>query len=160
MAASVVKDLKEKHSLDSASWANEKKQISETGVVFENDPCPPCDSAKGFTVTAPVGVGNRLEFYPNGTLKSAQGKIKSLNQQAEVWQREAYTWKVKYDSIASRQDSSGVTKNVAVETKEVVKKVQFIPWWMWLLVSAFAVAWIYGLIPKPKKDFTNLNKQL
>lgn len=165
VASSVVKELKEKHSLDSASWANEKRQISETGVVFENDPCPPCDTAQlppfntsrggSFTIDSSsirtVRNPNKLEFYPNGTLKSAEGKIKALNQKNEDWQREAYTWKIKYDSLAAREDSSKVTKNVAIETKEVVKRVQIIPWWIWLACGLFAVLWIYGVIPKPKR---------
>lgn len=142
------------YKLDSAAWANERKIRTETGIVFETENINTSTAGvrntviggdAGYEPTTGTGMrflGNKLEFYPNGTLKSAQGKIKSLNINLEDWQKEAYNWKKSLDSISHLKDSLSVVKSSKSEILFKDKKVTVTPWWFWiLLIPAVLIGW-------------------
>lgn len=133
---------------DSASYTSMLKSIIESQVQFEND-CPPCDSSG--TPVKPATV-NRLEYYPDGTLKAAEGRIKEGTSKVNYWQQQAMSLKSSYDSLQRVRSRDSTNKTVSIQEKIVVKEKRFIPWWVWLMLfGSVVIVWIVrGGISRPR----------
>lgn len=149
--------LIEVNKLTTSAYENLVRSMSESDIVFE---CPPCDSfqteglhpnEEGKKRIAGT-INNKLEFYPDGTLKSAEGRIKSARSLAERNEQTAHYWQQQYDSLfqVKQRDTTTVKTNIQYVDREV--KRTFIPWWIWVIAGLGYVAWAYKLIPKPKKS--------
>jgi hypothetical protein len=104
------------YRLDSAAWNNERKSLSENQVIFRDT---------GST---------RVEYYPDGSLKTIEGNLRSLTAKLSKEQRESSFWKSKYDSSASHKSKDSVTVRTeyVTVTKEVKRTV--FPWYFFLLL--------------------------
>lgn len=119
--------------LDSAAYVNTLRILQESGVVFENDIVPP-GSIYRDTMYPVNWLANSIEFYPDGTLKKAEGRIKSAMSKADKSQNEAKYWKQAYDSLykVKSKDSIRVEKESKTVDKYIKKTV--FPWYFWLLL--------------------------
>lgn len=96
---------------------------SGTEVVFLKD-----------TVVMP----GRVEYYPDGRLKSVEGQLQSVKQTLKKSETQLYEYA---DTIASlRKQLKQATTNVRIEEKVINKEVKRIMWWPILL--ALIVGWI------------------
>lgn len=103
------------YKLDSAGWTSLIAMLSENQVVFNDT---------GST---------RIEYYPDGSLKTVEGKLKSVTARLSKEEKGAAYWRTLYDSAASHasKDSTTVKTEYVTEVKEVRR--EFIPWWVWLI---------------------------
>lgn len=135
---------------DSAAYVNIINSMIENQVQFEND-CPPCDTAdtsggmiklpnSDMYVPRPKPSVNKLEYYPDGTLKSAEGRIKAANNKVNVSQQEAMQWKNSYDSLMQVKSKDSTTKKIEVQEKIVTIRKTFIPPWVWIAMCVIAAA--------------------
>jgi hypothetical protein len=133
---------------DSAAYVNIINSMIENQVQFEND-CPPCDTLavdratiapSGMIIHRPQPAVNKLEYYPDGTLKSAEGRIKAANNKVNVSQQEAMQWKNSYDSLMQVKSKDSTTKKIEVQEKIVTIRKSFIPPWVWIAMCVIAAA--------------------
>lgn len=121
-AIRAVDSLIEVKRTDSANYNAMIAALSENQIVFRDT---------GSTVT-------KIEYYPDGSVKSVQGQVKTLNTKLSKSEQVSAYWKQQYDSLASHQDTAAV--QVKTEFKEVTKKVKrtVFPWYFWLLLLVAA----------------------
>ena len=105
-------------------FEKEREDWSNTGISFDTTPCP--DSTK--TITKIV--------FDNGKIKSIEGNVKSLNQSLYEKEAEVYNAHFIIDSLTLENEKleTQLSKKEVVVHKEI-KKVTFIPWWIWLIVG-------------------------
>lgn len=153
---SVAKETSEKESLHKKELEESKK----ANVVFKSFPCPVCPDAvipKDCDKDSLVkrirqleGVTrqkeNKIEFYENGALKSAQGEIESANYNYESAMTELETMREKYELQVHVNDSlkAELNKKTEVKTKQVTRSAG-ISWWPWILML-LVIAFIAGCI--------------
>lgn len=135
------------------------KESSETGIVFESVPCPNIDSLLTLDSAGRENarreissLQNELEISADGTIK-AKGSIKSYKQSAERLERELSSRDAAIQRLRTERDSLAVQTHKEVETKTVVKKVQFIPWWMFVIAGLGYLIFALGIIPKLRSKF-------
>lgn len=96
---------------------------SGTEVVFLKD-----------TVVMP----GRVEYYPDGRLKSVEGQLQSVRQTLKKSETQLYEYA---DTIASlREQLKQAVTNVRIEERVINKEVKRMPWWPILL--ALIVGWM------------------
>lgn len=132
-----------------------------TDVVFENDPCPNIDSI--YAILDSAGkvrfevmlkdqqikeLKNKLKVNADGSFE-AEGRIKSYRTTAEKYINENASLRHEKDSLNRVIKSKEDQLSKVSDTKTIVVKKTFIPWWLWLIIGVLAVLWLYGLIPKP-----------
>lgn len=115
------------YKLDSSGWANHNAMVSENTIIFQDT---------GRIVT-------KIEYYPDGSLKTVEGNLKSVSAKLAKEQKESGYWKSRYDSLAIHKDSSIV--QVKTEIQTVVKEVKrtSFPGWIWLVIVAAAAGGIF-----------------
>lgn len=114
---------------DSVYYKNVIESMSNNDVVFRD--------------TGSV----KIEYRDNGSIKSVEGNVKSLNSKLLNSQTEISIWKTKYDSLAQVKTKDSI--QVKTEFKEVTKekKVSFLPWWLILIAAGvLIVGWRLGKI--------------
>lgn len=145
------------------------KQFTETGIVFENDPCPPIDSIYALLDSAGKiqldnillrekiyklsNTINKLEVLADGTIK-AEGNIKAYKKTEEKLQQELSSKEAIIQELQERlYDARSEVKTVEVEKIVHVKKTVF-PWYFWLTLSGVAVLvwWARGKIHRRFND--------
>lgn len=110
-----------------------------TEVVFEQ-----CDS-----IATPATV----VFNDNGKLASVSGQLKSVKQQLSEEVAERYTLTATIDSLAERLEYERSVKKIEYREREKVVERRYIPWWVWLIVTACIAVAVRGEFKK-RKIFT------
>lgn len=134
------------------------KQFTETGIVFENDPCPPIDSIYALLDSAGKiqldnillrekisklsNTINKLEISADGTIK-AEGNIKAYKKTEEKLKQELSNKDATIQELQVKlSEKKTEIKEVIVEKTVHVEKKIF-PWWMWVLLPVCAaLAWV------------------
>ncbi len=110
-------------------FEKEKEQWEETGVTFETTPCP--DSTK--TVTKII--------FDNGKIKSIEGNVRSLNQSLYEKSSELLDAHTTIDSLGIENEKLQIElSKKQVSTVKEIKRVTFIPWWIWLIAAGTLIA--------------------
>lgn len=139
-----------------------KKEVEESkkaNVSFKKDPCPVCPDVvipENCNEDSLVKIirqlqainkqkNNKIEFYENGALKSAQGEIESANYNYESAMTDLETMREKYELQVHVNDSLNVAlnKKVEVKTKDVTRDSR--PSWSFYFLLLF-IGFIIGCI--------------
>lgn len=112
---------------DSAAYVSMIESLSENTIIFQDT---------GRVVT-------KIEYYPDGSLKTVEGNLKSVTARLSKESNEKAYWKSKYDSLAStsKAEEGNVTKETMIITK-TVKKTR-VPLFMWLLILPGFALWLW-----------------
>lgn len=147
-------------SIDIAKLKEENERLqmefNNNSVVFESQPCPnldsllSLDSAGRENARHTIGaLQNQLEVAADGSIR-ARGAIKSYQSSNEKLLKELNVRDAMIEDYKNKlAEDSGHVKTEII-TKTVEKKVQFIPWWMFVIAGLGYVIWALGLIPKLK----------
>lgn len=140
--------------LDSAAYMNTIRTLQESGVVFETEGVTPLSEIDTNSVLYKVWKENpqlnrlsyyppnSIEFYPDGTLKKAEGRIKSALSKSDKSQQEAKHWKQSYDSLYQVKSKDSVTVKKEIKTVDKYIKKTVFPWYFWLfLILAGGGGW-------------------
>lgn len=133
------------------------KQLTETGVIFENDPCPNLDSI--FSVLDKVNkarvdsmiskenikiksLTNKLEVAADGSFK-AEGRIAAYKRKEETYEKEVREKNDTIDILKKSLREKEVELSKKVEIRERIIEKKFIPWWIYLvMVGAAGLVWV------------------
>jgi transcription elongation factor Elf1 len=126
----VVDSLMSVKKLDSVHYETLLKQTRESGVIFDQTKCPPlvnidsaCNRDSAIKVIRILqgqleAAQNTVEFYENGVLKKATGKIASANVKVESLQKEISDYKRQIDSLVNIKSKVEVKTETKIETKD------------------------------------------
>lgn len=125
-------------------FEKEKEQWESTGIIFETTPCP--DSTK----TQPTKI-----VFDNGKLKSIEGNVRSLTSDLYEKSVELYDAHSVIDSLSEETErlQTALSKTETKVVKEI-KRVAFIPWWIWVIAG---LAVVFGSHPYAKKFLKSKN---
>lgn len=125
------------------NYEKQIEYINKSGVVFDTV----------YKDTGTSRVINRVEYYESGKLKSAEGRIKSINTdllEKSTELKDAYRLVDSMGAEIEKKDAQ-LSKQVTTITKDVKRKVT--PWWL------FALFLVAGLILESRfKLVTRLNR--
>lgn len=123
------------YKLDSSGWVNTIEMLSENTIIFQDT---------GRVVT-------KIEYYPDGSLKTVEGNLKSVSAKFASSQKEAAYWKTQYDSLATHKDSSIVQVKTEIKTVDREVKRTVFPGWIWIVIIAAAIGGIWVGVKFHKK---------
>jgi chromosome segregation ATPase len=135
---------------DSTAIRNEAKlqeELRETTARYEKM----LESASGTEVvfetrTDTVTLPGRIEYYPDGRLKSVEGQLASVRQSLQESEAQRYEYS---DSIATLKSELEQAKTEVKERVQVVeKKVEYVPMWAWALLLTMAAVTLRAYLPK------------
>jgi hypothetical protein len=154
---SELKDSIELLKLEKEKLVSELRQSEYKNFQFYND----CDTASMFryfqTVysnpdmvhipyngnldSLPINPPpNKVTYYPDGKVE-VSGRLKSASFQSEMIMRTIHEKDLRIDSFAVALAKEKSNKHTETKTVTITKKVRFMPWWIWLLIPASALAW-------------------
>lgn len=129
---------------DSVHYETLLQQTRESGVIFDQTKCPPVvnidsacnrDSAiKAIRILQDQleASQNTVEFYENGVLKKATGKIASANVKVESLQKEIADYKRQIDSLTNVKSKVEVKTQTKIETRD-----KYVTRWQFSLILLF-----------------------